>query len=74
MTERQICLRLDVRRALDRLSAKQRRAVLAMALLGLTGAEYARVAGITQGTAWENLRRATFNLRRFLRPYATAHR
>ena len=69
MTERQMCLRVDVQRALARLSQKQRRAVLVMGVLGFTGTEYGRINGTKERAAQEILQRGYAVLRHFLCPY-----
>ena len=74
MTEHQICLRVDVRRALGELTEKQRHAVLAMGVLGLTQEEYARAVGISRQMAQKSFRRAGCILRRFLCPYELGSR
>ena len=70
LTEAQMCLRMDVQRALDRLGQRQRQVLLLIAVEGLSVRDTALITGMDRNACYRLFRRTRKLLRHRLRPLA----
>jgi DNA-directed RNA polymerase specialized sigma24 family protein len=74
LTEAEMCLRVDVYRAIGRLNPRQRTIVLLVVVFDLTVREAAQVVGVSRSYCHCLLRRALARLRVLLRSHGIIHR